>query len=92
MIIILVLLIAFLLTSVRFITPTGATDLIDSCPRMAIIGKTVTVRTGSVTDGWVEVSCSGAEVTAVQGDLFTFVMPRQNVEVRARFVSDWFED
>lgn len=89
-IIFLVLLTVFLFTSVRFITIAGATDLIDSCPRIAVVGSTVTVRTVSVTDGWLDVSCSGAKVEVVQGDMFTFVMPRENVEVRTKFVSDEF--
>ena len=89
-IIILVLLLAvFALTSVRFIR-IGETHLIVSCPRIAVVGSTVNVRTVCVTDGWLDVSCSGADVEAVQEDLFRFVMPRRNVRVRARFVSDDF--
>lgn len=90
-IIILVLIcIVFALTSVRFIRITGATDLIVSCPGIAVTGSTVTVRTVTVTDGWIDVSCSGADMEVVQEDLFRFVMPRQNVRVRARFISDEF--
>ena len=85
----LLLLIIFALTSVRFIS-TGSTDLIVSCPKIAVVGSTVTVRTVSVTDGWLEVSCSGADMETVQEDLYRFVMPRGNVRVRARFVSDEF--
>ena len=48
-------------------------------------GQTVSVRTRDVTDGWVEVTASGADVTAVQGDLFEFVMPEHAVDVRVRF-------
>ena len=46
------------------------------------------VETKCVTDGWVEVSASGAEVTAVQEDVFQFVMPKQNVDVRVLFAWD----
>ena len=68
----------------------GATDLVVSCPRRARAGQTVSVRTRDVTDGWVEVTASGEDVTAVQGDLFEFVMPRHAVDVRVKFVSDVF--
>lgn len=68
----------------------GATDLVISCPKTAKAGETVTVETKCVTDGWVEVTAGGAEVTAVQGDLFRFVMPAQDVEVRVRFAWDDF--
>ena len=81
------LLIIFALTSVRLID-TGSSSLIVSCPRIAVVGSTVTVRTVCVTDGWLEVSCSGAEMETVQEDLYRFVMPGENVRVRARFVSD----
>ena len=50
--------------------------------------ETVTVETKTVTDGWVEVTASGTEVKAVQGDLFQFVMPKTNVDVRILFVGD----
>ncbi len=83
----LLLLVVFALTSVRLID-TGSTSLIVSCPRIAVVGSTVTVRTVCVTDGWLEVSCSGADMETVQEDLYRFVMPRENVRVRARFVSD----
>ncbi len=63
----------------------GATDLVISCPRRARAGQTVSVQTKDVTDGWVEVTVSGAEVTAVQGNLFEFVMPEHAVDVRVRF-------
>ena len=66
----------------------GGEDLLISCPKSAVAGKTVTVETKDVTDGWVEVTASGAEVKAVQGDLFQFVMPKQNVDIRILFVGD----
>ena len=66
----------------------GGEDLLISCPKSAVAGETVTVETKDVTDGWVEVTASGAEVKAVQGDLFQFVMPKQNVDVRVLFVGD----
>ena len=68
----------------------GATDLVISCPRRARAGQTVSVRTKDVTDGWVEVTASGEDVAAVQGDLFEFVMPEHAVDVRVKFVSDEF--
>ena len=70
------------------IEEAGATDLIVSCPKSAKAGETVTVETKCVTDGWVEVTATGAEVEAVQGDLFQFVMPAQDVEVRVKFAWD----
>ena len=48
----------------------------------------MTVETKDVTDGWLEVSASGAEVTAVQENVFQFVMPEQNVEVKVLFTWD----
>ncbi len=66
----------------------GGEDLLVSCPKSAKAEETVTVETKTVTDGWVEVTVSGAEVRAVQGDLFQFVMPKQNVEIRILFVGD----
>ena len=66
----------------------GAADLVVSCPKSAKAGETVTVETKTVTDGWVEVTASGTEVKAVQGDLFQFVMPKTNVDVRILFVGD----
>ena len=66
----------------------GGADLVISCPKTAKAGETVIVETKCVTDGWVEVSASGAEVTAVQEDVFQFVMPKQNVDVRVLFAWD----
>ena len=66
----------------------GGEDLLVSCPKSAKAGETVTVETKTVTDGWVEVTASGTEVKAVQGDLFQFVMPKTNVDVRILFVGD----
>ena len=88
--VILLLFTVFAVSSIRLISVTGATDLVVSCPKLALVGSTVTVRTVSVTDGWIDVSCNGADVEAVQEDLFRFVMPRRNVAVRARFMSDEF--
>ena len=61
-----------------------------SCPRFAFAGSTVTVQTYSVTDGWIDVSCSGAEVKAIREDTFQFVMPNENVQVKVSFVRDEF--
>lgn len=66
----------------------GGEDLLISCPKSAAAGETVTVETKTVTDGWVEVTASGTEVKAVQGDVFQFVMPKQNVDIRILFVGD----
>ena len=66
----------------------GGEDLVVSCPKAAKSGDTVTVETKDVTDGWLEVSASGAEVTAVQENVFQFVMPEQNVEVKVLFTWD----
>ena len=70
----------------------GGEDLVISCPKSAKSGETVTVKTTTVTDGWLELRVTGAEVTAVQGDLFQFTMPRQNVEVRVVFAWDEWDD
>ena len=66
----------------------GAADLVVSCPKSAKTGETVTVETKDVSDGQVEVTASGPDVEAVRGDLFQFVMPKQNVDVRILFVGD----
>jgi hypothetical protein len=66
----------------------GGADLVISCPKTAKAGETVTIETKCVTDGWLEVFASGAEVTAVQEDVFQFVMPRQDVDVRVLFAWD----
>ena len=66
----------------------GGEDLVVSCPKAAKAGETVSIETKSVTDGWVEVTASGTEVKAVRGDLFQFVMPNDNVDVRILFVGD----
>ena len=70
------------------INVVGGADLLISCPKSAAAGETVTVETKTVSDGWVEVTVSGTEVHAVQGDLFQFVMPKTNVDVRILFVGD----
>ena len=70
------------------INVAGGADLVISCPKNAKAGETVTVETKCVTDGWLEVSASGAEVTAVQEDVFQFMMPRQDVDVRVLFAWD----
>ena len=70
------------------INVVGGADLLISCPKSASAGETVTVETKTVSDGWVEVTVSGTEVHAVQGDLFQFVMPKTNVDVRILFVGD----
>ena len=74
------------------ITIAGGEDLVLSCPKTAKAGETVTVETTTVTDGWLEMTVTGAEVTAVRGDRFQFTMPRQNVEVRILFAWDEWED
>ena len=66
----------------------GAADLVVSCPKSAKTGETVTVETKDVSDGQVEVTAPGTDVEAVQGDLFQFVMPKRNVDVRILFVGD----
>lgn len=66
----------------------GGKDLLITCPKSAAVGETVSIETKSVTDGWLEVTASGTEAKAVQGDLFQFVMPNQNVNVRILFVGD----
>lgn len=70
------------------INVVGGADLLISCPKSAAAGETVTVETKTVSDGWVEVTASGTEVKAVQGDVFQFVMPKQNVDVRILFVGE----
>ena len=89
--------ILFLVSLVIFLCACGSTfkikvvggaDLLISCPKSAAAGETVTVETKTVTDGRVEVTATGTEVKAVQGDLFQFVMPKQNVDIRILFVGD----
>ena len=70
----------------------GGEDLVISCPETAKAGETVTVETTTVTDGWLEMRVTGAEVTAVQEDLFQFIMPNQDVEVRIVFAWDDWEE
>ena len=66
----------------------GGEDLLIFCPKSAKAGETVTVETKDVSDGQVEVTASGTEVKAVQGNLFQFVMPKTNIDVRILFVGD----
>ena len=67
---------------------TGGADLVLSCPKTARAGESVTVETRDVTDGCLKVTVNGVEAEAVQGDLFRFVMPEGNAEVRVLFVGD----
>lgn len=89
--------ILFLITFVFFfcacgntfkIKVVGGADLLISCPKSAAAGEPVTVETKTVTDGWVEVTASGAEVKAVREDLFQFTMPKQDVDIRILFAGD----
>lgn len=66
----------------------GGADLVTSCPKSAKAGETVTVRTRSVTDGWLEVYANGIEAAAIQESVFEFVMPEQDVEVKVLFAWD----
>ena len=66
----------------------GGEDLVISCPKAARAGETVTVEAKSVTDGWLEMKASGADVETVQESVFRFTMPAQNVEIRILFVWD----
>ena len=79
----------FVLTNCHRITLAGDSHVI-SCPKFAIAGSTVTVQTYTVTDGWIDVSCSGAEVKAIREDTFQFVMPRKDVQGKVSFISDEF--
>lgn len=64
----------------------GGADLVTACPESAKAGETVTIRTRDVTDGWLEVYANGKEAAAIQGNVFEFVMPKQDVEVSVKFV------
>ena len=63
---------------------------VDSCPKSAKAGETVTVTIPSVTDGSLEASVTGAEVERTLENSFQFVMPDHDVDVRVVFVGDDF--
>ncbi len=66
----------------------GDTDLVESCPKSAKAGETVTILTCDVTDGDKEISVSGAEGVSVNWFEYQFVMPEHDVEVRVEFISN----
>ena len=61
---------------------------VESCPKSAKAGETVTVTMPSVTDGWLEPSVTGAEVERTEEDWFRFVMPDHEVNIRVTFMGD----
>ena len=70
------------------VSVVGGADLVISCSKQARAGETVTVETKTVTDGWLETYVNGKEAKAIQGDIFQFVMPEENADVRVLFVGD----
>ena len=70
-VLILVLAITFSLCacgSIHKIRITSGENLVDECPTSAKAGETVTVRTLSITDGWIDFLCS--EDVGENGDRF----------------------
>ena len=65
------------------ITVAEGKDLIEYCPRSAVPGDTVCVRTCFVTDGSMNVSASGASVENVSDASFIFTMPDSDVQLKA---------
>ena len=85
------LLVAFLiLTAVIFsgyrrITVVSGKDLVQSCPGYAKPGATVTVMTAVISDG--ELYVNGVEGAFVRPGEFRFVMPDEDVELKATVVA-----
>ena len=53
-------------------------NLVDECPKSAKAGETVTVRTLSITDGWIDFSCS-EDVERIDETMYQFIMPDHDV-------------
>lgn len=66
----------------------GDSYLIDSCPKTARAGETVTILTCDVTDGDKVIEVSGADVVSIDWFEYQFVMPPHDVEVHAEFVGN----
>ena len=70
------------------INVTGDTYLIESCPKAARPGETVTIMTYDVTDGDKQIKVSGVEVTSIDWFEYQFVMPEHDVEVEVAFIGN----
>ena len=67
--------------SIHKIRITSGENLVDECPKSAKAGETVTVRTLSITDGWIDFSCS-EDVERIDETMYQFIMPDHDVTIR----------
>ncbi len=63
-------------------------DLIGSCPRRAAEGEVVTLNTAVICDGELHLNVSGCTVTMVGEGEYEFVMPANDVTIRASVTSN----
>lgn len=68
----------------------SGSDLLDTCPKKAAAGETVTVTTAVVTDGDMYVRVNGDPDYGkfVQAGEYEFIMPAADVEIDIYFVSN----
>lgn len=63
------------------ITVTKGKELLDTCPRSAKEGETVTVQTMVITEGYVIIKVDGVTYKEEGPGTFHFVMPDHDVEI-----------
>lgn len=64
-------------------------EFIESCPKKASAGETVTVKTCYVCDGELKINLSGAaDGSFIDETTYTFVMPGENVELSVSVSTD----
>ena len=66
----------------------GDSNLIESCPKTARTGETVTILTYDITDGDKVIEVSGADVVRVNWIEYQFVMPPHDVDVKVKFIGN----
>ena len=60
---------------------TFAKEMAASAAEPLKAGETVTVRTLSITDGWIDFSCS-EDVERIDETMYQFIMPDHDVTIR----------
>lgn len=66
-------------------------EYIESCPKKANAGETVTVKTCYVCDGELHISLNGAaDGSFIDETTYTFVMPEENVELSVSVSTEGF--
>lgn len=66
----------------------GDSNLLESCPKTARTGETVTILTYDITDGDKVIEVSGADVVRVNWIEYQFVMPPHDVDVKVKFIGN----